>query len=65
MASGSALGPCLACREGNQAHRYRLKYPQPDITPPSLRWEPPGPPLFMCDECGREAAAWAEPVGGE
>jgi hypothetical protein len=54
---------CLRCLPTEKPSRpYRLKYPQPAGTPPMMRWEPPGPPLLMCDDCGKEAAEWAEPV---
>jgi hypothetical protein len=50
----------LCVPHGKPARRYRLIYPQPDSTPPSMRWEPPGPPLIMCDECASKAKDWAK-----
>jgi hypothetical protein len=48
---------CLT--HGRPAKVYRLKYPQPESAPSVMRWEAPGPALFMCDECAAGAGEWA------
>ena len=41
--------------------RYKLKSPQAESTPPVFRYEVSrGPDLWMCDDCAKEAADWAE-----
>jgi hypothetical protein len=53
------MSSTLCLRHGKPAQQYRLVYPQPPETPPVMRWHPPGPHLWMCEECRVGSEMWA------
>jgi hypothetical protein len=52
--------PVLCLYHNRPAVKCRLIYPQPPETPPTMRWKPPGPDLWVCEECRKGSETWTE-----